>query len=188
MVLNNFFDKFIFTSQLKFKDYNFFVLDIPFVIVPVDMLQGFSAMDLPEINKAVYYAFKSSTQKSLIPKFKAGATKPKFLELSQAFFTASGWGLMHNVEIDEVNHRAIVTVSHSPIAKTLQGKVAHPVDHYTRAVLGAIFSEYFETRVEAVENECLALHPGDCSFVIKPLNEFDFTKEETQRQLSLDTN
>lgn len=185
MVLNNFFDKFIFTSQLKFKDYNFYVLDIPFVIVPVDMLQGFSAMDSPDINKAVYYAFKSSTQKMLIPKFKAGATKPKFLELSQAFFTASGWGLIHNIEIDEVNHRAIVSVSHSPIAKALQGKVQHPVDHYTRAVLAAIFSEYFETQVDAVENECLALHPGDCSFVIKPLNEFDFTKDETQRQLSL---
>ncbi len=185
MVLNNFFDKFIFTSQLKFKDYNFYVLDIPFVIVPVDMLLGFSEMDEPTINKAVYYAFKKSTQQRLIPKFKAGATKIKFLELAQAFFAASGWGLSKNVEIDEVNHRAIIVVSHSPLANAMQGKVKHPADHYMRAVLAAIFSEYFETQVECVESECMALHPGDCTFILKPLAEFDFTKEETQRQLSL---
>lgn len=185
MVLNNFFDKFIFTSQLKFKDYNFFVLDIPFVIVPVDMLLGFSEMDEPMVNKAVYYAFKKSTQKGLIPKFKAGASRPKFLELAQAFFAASGWGMSKNVEIDEVNHRAIVVVSFSPLARLLQGKVKHPIDHYTRAVLAAVFSEYFETPVECVESDCMAIHPGDCTFYLKPLAEFDFTKEETQRQLSL---
>jgi predicted hydrocarbon binding protein len=185
MVLNNFFDKFIFTSQLKFKDYNFFVLDIPFVIVPVDILLGLSEFDDPAVNKAVYYAFKKSTQKQLIPKFKVGATKPKFLELAQTFFAASGWGMHRNVEVDEVNHRAIVVVSNSPLGKAMQGKVKHPIDHYMRAVLAAIFSEYFETSVECVESECLALHPGDCSFILKPLTEFDFTKEETQRQLSL---
>ena len=185
MVLNNFFDKFIFTSQLKFKDYNFYVLDIPFVIVPIDILLGFSEFDEPAINKAIYYAFKKSTLKSLIPKFKAGATRPKFLELAQTFFAASGWGLFKNIEIDEVNHRAIVVLSHSPLAKALQGKVQHPTDHYTRAIMAAIFTEYFGFDVDCVENECFALHPGDCSFVIKPLREFDFTKEETQRQLSL---
>ncbi|MFH0969997.1 MAG: 4-vinyl reductase [Candidatus Diapherotrites archaeon] len=187
MVLNNFFDKFIFTSQLKFKDYNFYVLDIPFVIVPVDMLLGFAELDEPLINKAVYYAFKKSTRQKLIPKFKAGTTKPKFLELAQAFFMASGWGLMKNVEVDEVNHRAIVVLSFSPLANAVQGKVKHPSDHYTRAILAAIFSEYFETNVECVESECHALRPGDCTFILKPLKEFDFTKEQTQRQLSLNS-
>lgn len=187
MVLNNFFDKFIFTSQLRFKDSNFFVLDIPFVIVPVDILLGFSEMDDPPINKAIYYAYKSSTLKRLIPKFQAGATKQKFLDLSQAFFGASGWGISNNIQIDEVNHRAVVVVSHSPLARILQGKTTHPCDHYTRAILAAIYSAYFETSVECVETECAALRPGDCTFVLKPLNEFDFTKDETQRQLSLNS-
>lgn len=185
MVLNNFFDKFIFTSQLKFKDYNFYVLDIPFSIVPTDILLGFSEMDDPVLNKALYYAYKKSTHEKLLPKFSAGASKPKFLELAQAFFAASGWGLPQNVQVDEANHRAVVVVSHSPLAKALQTKVKHPIDHYMRAVLAAIFSEYFSTNVECVETECAALHPGNCTFVLKPLNEFDFTLEETQRQLSL---
>lgn len=185
MVLNNFFDKFIFTSQLRFKDSNFYVLDIPFVIVPVDILLGFSEMDDPTINKAVYYAYKSSAAKKLIPKFQAGATKQKFLELAQAFFGASGWGIFKNIQIDEVNKRAVVVVSHSPLAKSLQGHSTRPVDHYTRAILAAIYSAYFETNVECVESECAALRPGDCTFILKPLAEFDFTKEETQRQLSL---
>ena len=187
MVLNNFLDRFIFTSQLKFKDYNFFVLDIPFMIVPTDILLGFSELDEPLVNKAVYYAYKKSARVRLLPKFLAGAAKPKFLELAQAFFAASGWGLPRNVQIDEVNHRAVVVVSHSPLAKSAQGKVKHPVDHCLRAVLAAIFSEYFSMDVECVETECTALHPGDCTFVLKPLNEFDFTLEETQRQLSLGT-
>ncbi len=185
MVLNNFFDKFIFTSQLRFKDSNFYVLDIPFVIVPVDILVGFSELDDPIINRAVYYAYKSSSSKRLIPKFQAGATRQKFLDLSQAFFGASGWGLSKNIQIDEVNHRAVVVVSHSPLAKCVQGHVTRPVDHYTRAILAAIYSAYFDSPVECVETECSALRPGDCTFVLKPLSEFDFTKEETQRQLSL---
>ncbi len=185
MVLNNFFDKFIFTSQLKFKEYNFFVMDIPFAIVPTESLLGVCALDDPAINKAWYYACKSSTLQTLLPKFQAGATKGKFLELSQTFFSASGWGLFKNIQIDDTNRRATVVVSHSPWAKLLQGKVTHPICHFTRAIIGAVFSQYFGTNVEAVETECLALHPGDCTFVVKPLSEFDFTKEETQRQLSL---
>ncbi len=187
MVLNNFFDKFIFTSQLKFKDYNFFVLDIPFAIVPIDILLGFSEFDDPIVNKTIYYAFKKSTLERLMPKFKAGATKQKFLELTETFFGASGWGIPQNIEIDEANHRAIVVVSHSPLAKSLQGKVKHPTDHYYRAIIAAMFTLYFESNVEAVETNCSALQPGDCTFVVKPLNEFDFTKEETQRQLSLNS-
>lgn len=185
MVLNNFFDKFIFTSQLRFKDNNFFVLDIPFVIVPVDILLGFSELDDPTINKAVYYAYKKSALKQLIPKFQAGATRQKFLDLSQAFFGASGWGISKTVQLDEANKRAVVVVTHSPLARILQGKTTHPCDHYTRAILAAIYSAYFETSVECVESECASLRPGDCTFILKPLNEFDFTKEETQRQLSL---
>ncbi len=185
MVLNNFFDKFIFTSQLRFKDSNFYVMDIPFVIVPVDILTGFSELDEPTVNKAVYYAFKSSSLRRLIPKFQQGTTKQKFLDLSQTFFGASGWGISKNIQIDDANHRAIVVVSNSPLAKAVQGKVKHPIDHYTRAMLAAIYTAYFDVQVEAVETECAALHPGDCTYVIKPLSEFDFTKEETQRQLSL---
>lgn len=161
------------------------MLDIPFVIVPVDILVGFSELDDPTINKAVYYAYKSSARKQLIPKFQAGATKQKFLELSQAFFGASGWGISKNIQLDDVNKRAVVVVTHSPLARILQGKTSHPCDHYTRAILAAIYSAYFDASVECVETECASLHPGDCTFVLKPLNEFDFTKEETQRQLSL---
>ena len=186
MVLNNFFDKFIFTSQLKFKDYNFFVLDIPFVIQPVETLLRLFQLDDATVNKAIYYSVKKSTQESLIPKFKAGATKPKFLNLAQAFFTASGFGSMQNNQLDETTHRAVIVVSHSPFASALQGKVSHPIDHYLRGVLAAIFSEYFETPVDVVESECHSLKAGDCTFIIKPLTEFDFTKPLTQRQLSLD--
>ncbi|MDP2666352.1 MAG: 4-vinyl reductase [Candidatus Diapherotrites archaeon] len=187
MILNNFFDKFIFTSQLKFKDYNFTVLDIPFVIVPTEVLIGFSEFDDPTINKAIYYAFKKSSQKNLFPKFKVGATKTKFLDLVETFFAASGWGLPTNIQVDETNHRAVVVVSHSPLAKHLQGRVKNPVDHYYRAILAAAFSEYFGSNVECVESDCRALHPGDCTFLLKPLKEFDFTKEVTQRQLSLES-
>ncbi len=185
MVLNNFLDRFIVTSQLKFKEYNFFLMDIPFVIVPSEILLGLGESDIPEVNKAVYYSFKSSARKYLIPKLAAGTTKEKFLELAQAFFAGAGWGLMKNIEIDIPNKRAIVVLSYSPLAKALIGKASHPVDHYTRAIIAAIFCEYFSSDVEAVENSCRAQTSTDCTFVLKPLNEFDFTKEETQRQLSL---
>ena len=185
MVLNNFLDRFIFTSQLKFKDFNFFLMDIPFAIVPVDILLGLGMMDKPEMNKAIYYSFKTSTKMNLLPKFKVDVDKHKFLDLAQNFFAASGWGVCKNLQLDEVNHRALITVSYSPLARALQGKVQHPADHYFRGVLAAVFSEFFETDVEAVETNCRAMSQTDCTFVIKPLAEFDFTKEEAQRQLNL---
>ncbi len=186
MVLNNFLDRFIFTSQLRFKDFNFFLMDIPFVIVPVDILLGLGAMDKPEINKAIYYGFKHSALTNLMPKFKVEGNKQKFLDLSQNFFAASGWGVCKNLELDETNKRALVTLSFSPLARSLQGKVQHPADHYFRGVLAAVFCAYFGENVEVVESNCRALSQTDCTFVVKPLNEFDFSKEETQRQLSLD--
>jgi predicted hydrocarbon binding protein len=185
MVLNNFLDKFIFTSQLKFKDYNFQLLDIPFVIVPTDILLGLAERDDPEVNKIIYYTFKQSTSRLLIPKLKFGTTKQKFLQLAQEFFTASGWGLVQIVKMEEEQKMALITVEHSPITKNLKEKAKHPVDHYLRAVLAAIFSEYFETKVDCVESQCAALTPGNCAFIIKPLKDFDFSKEITQRQLSL---
>jgi hypothetical protein len=186
MVLNNFLDRFIFTSQLKFKDFNFYLMDIPFVIVPVDVLLGLGMMDNPDINKAIYYGFKQSSTKNLMPKFKVDADKHKFLDLAQNFFAASGWGVCKNLEIDETNHRALITLSFSPLARELQGKVKHPADHYFRGVIAAMFSIYFGVEVEALESNCRANSQTDCTFVIKPLPEFDFSKEETQRQLSID--
>lgn len=186
MVLNNFLDRFIFTSQLRYKDFNFYLMDIPFAIVPVDILLGLGMMDKPEMNKSIYYSFKQSTRLNLLPKFKVDVDKQKFLDLTQNFFAASGWGVCKNLQIDETAHHALITLSYSPLARALQGKMQHPADHYFRGVIAAIFSEFFQLDVDAVETNCRAISQTDCTFVIKPLAEFDFTQEETQRQLSLE--
>jgi len=69
-MLNKFFDKFVFVNQLKFKDYNFSLVDVPFVIMPADIIAGLSAKSSIELNKQVYYSVKKSVWKYLAPRFK----------------------------------------------------------------------------------------------------------------------
>lgn len=184
-MLNRFFDKFIFTNQLVFKDYNFFVLNVPFAIVPIDLLLDLASRQNTQMDKTLYYSFKDSTRRRLIPRMALNVDREKFLNFMETFFTASGWGQIMNAEIVESQKHAIVNVSFSPLSRALQGKLGHPCDHFTRGVLAGTFSEYFGVDVEAVETACMGVNAPQCTYVIKPASEFDFSKEETQRQLEL---
>jgi len=81
-MLNNYFDKFIFTSQLKFRDSNFHLIDIPFLIFPVEILAKllFSCSD--DESKEIYYSVKKSV-KEFLPSLKA---KPKYSGVSLVNF------------------------------------------------------------------------------------------------------
>ena len=186
-MLNKFFDKFVFVNQLKFKDYNFSIVDVPFVIVPTDLLASLSLLDNVEFEKKLYYSVKDSFEKQLAPRLRLdfGLEQERFLKFSEVFFTASGFGLLQNIQVDAENKRAIVSVSSSPVAKLLKGKAKRACDHFLRGVLAGIFSSAFKTDVECVERKCLALHEGSCEFVCEPAGKIDFKTKEAQDQLEL---
>ncbi len=142
-LLNNFFDKFIFTNGLKYKHNNFFLLNIPFLIVPREILSSISAQKNPELHRVIYSSVKEGVRDKLAKQFNLdfGLKGEKSLHLLEQFFTASGWGLVENVDVDLEKKQAIVSVKNSPIAAELRGKVDWEVDHFLRGILAGIFSQ-----------------------------------------------
>lgn len=184
-MLNSFLDKFIFTNALRYTHYNFYLLNVGFALVPIDILVGLARIPDADANRKLYAAIKEHVSNSLLQSFQLGLSLEKSLLFLEEFFTASGWGLVKRVDVDAVNKRAIVVVDDNPIAGALQGRTLKPVDHVFRGVLAGVFSHLFQTSVDCVEHECIAVGNQRCEFVIKKQADFDFSKEEPREQLVL---
>lgn len=184
-MLNTWYDKFIFTSGLKYSHYNFFLMNVPFSIVPLDVLNALGRIQDENANKAVYASVKAHVRDSLVQSFQLTPPMLKAVQFLEEYFTASGWGKLSHVQIDEVNHRAIMVVDENPVAHALQGQFAKPVDHVYRGVLAGIFSKLFAMDMDCVEHQCSAQGHKTCEFVIQAQHEFDFGKTEPREQLIL---
>ena len=185
-MLNSFFDKFIFTSTLKYTHSNFYLVDIPFLIAPIEALIGITEVQDIEFHKKIYLAVKKSTAEQLMKEFGAnfGVEKKKELDLVETFFTASGWGQIQSIDLQAESKRAILVLDNSPFASKLKGKTQLSADVFLRGVLAGIFSKIFEEDIDCVEAECAALTGERCKFIVKPKTEFDFTNKIVQDQLS----
>lgn len=185
MLLNSFLDKFIFTNALRYTHYNFYLLNVGFALIPIDVLVGLARVSDMSANRALYSAVKQHVSGSLVQSFNLGLSLERSLLFLEEFFTASGFGLVKQVDVDHSNKRAIVVVDENPVARALQGQSAKPVDHIMRGVFAGVFSHLFQTNVDCVEHECLACGNQRCEFVIKKQADFDFSKEEPREQLVL---
>jgi predicted hydrocarbon binding protein len=184
-LLNSFLDKFIFTNALRYTHYNFFLLNVGFSLVPVNILVGLARIQDPTANRKLYSAVKQHVAGSFIQSFQLEMPLEKSLVFLEEFFTASGWGLVKQVDVDQGNKRAIIVVDDNPIAGSLHGHASKPVDHVFRGVLAGIFSHLFQADVDCIEHECMAMGSQRCEFVIKKQADFDFSKEEPREQLEL---
>ena len=184
-MLNRFLDKYVYTNNLVFKDYNFFLADVPFVIMPVDLLVAIAGKWDFELHQELYDQVKKSVWKSLIPKFNldSKASQERILNFTEVFFTAGGWGQINQVQVDTPNTRAVISVSRSPIALSLQHKVEDPCDHFMRGILAGIFSHAFNQEVDCVETRCVAQGNSNCEFILQKAGTLDFSKKEVREQL-----
>lgn len=186
-MLNQFLDKYIFTNTLTYKQNNFSLVNIPFLIFPIDLLIDLVNESDKEKRKELYYKVKKSSKKNFMPKFdELKMDGKKKLDFVKTLFVASGWGNITIVDLDESGKKAIITIENSPFAKELKGMVDFPVDTITRGILASLFSDVFKEEVECVESECKAVSGEHCKLIIKPHNEFDFTKKIVQEQLNVD--
>lgn len=186
-MLNNFFDKFIFTNSLRYTHNNFYLMNIPFVIFPVDALNELFSKNDSDFNVKIYSAIKASVKNDLLKQFNIdfGLNGNKSLELVEQFFTASGWGNLQNVNLDLQKNHAIVSVSNSPFASELAGKISTESDHLIRGVLAGLFSYAFNEDVDCVETKCLCTGGEQCQFIIKPFKEFDLANPKTREQIEI---
>ena len=183
-MLNSFYDKFIFTNGLQYRRNNFFLLNMPFAILPIDILVGIAEKEDKELNLQIYYSIKETVRNSLRKDMQVdfAAQGEGGLEFMQAYFTASGWGKIEQSDIDPQKCYALASVTNSPIAMRCKD-AKYPVDTILRAVLAGIFSIYFKKDVDCVEVKCASLNANQCDFVIKPAQEFNYENQYTRVQL-----
>ncbi|MCX8158162.1 MAG: 4-vinyl reductase [Candidatus Diapherotrites archaeon] len=186
-MLNSFLDKFLYTSTLRYVHNNFYLAELPFVILPVDILLGICAEQNLTFDKILYEDVKEATLKNLVKSFDSQfrLNDHQFLKLLEDFISASGWGAIETLSLDMNFKRAILKVENSPIAMPLKGKVNYPVDHILRGFFAGIFSHYFKDNVDCVELKCYATNYPFCEFVIKRTSDFDFNNEIVRRQINI---
>ncbi len=183
-MLNRFLDKYIFTNMIRFKDNNFHMMNIPFLIFPIDALISLSSVNDAEKQKQFYLAFKDSSKKFFMPRFKEiGIDNKKKMDFLKDFFSASGWGVVQIIDLDFETKKSIIILDDSPFAKQLKGKTKFPSDNILRGIFAGIFSILFEDDIDCVEVECFALNAKSCKFVIKRKSEFDFGNKIVKEQL-----
>lgn len=187
VLLNSFYDRFVFTNSLSYKNHNFFLSGVPFVIAPSALLAGLSGIEDPVLQRQLYASVKKSVRFGLLKQFERdfGLGKEKLLEFCLAYFVASGWGLFEYRDVDFEKKRAIVVVRNSPFSSFFPSS-SFPVDVCSRAILAAVFSEVFSEPVECVETNCSAMGEQACSFVVKQLSDFDFSSDVVRKQLEPD--
>jgi predicted hydrocarbon binding protein len=186
-MLNKFFDKYIFTNTLKYSHNNFFLVNIPFLIMPVDFLIKVIEKTPSSEQKEFYELIKESIKKDFMERFKdLGVEERKEVDFLRAFLSASGWGFIQLVDYDKDAKRALIVVDNSPFAEELKGKLDFPVDTLLRGVFAGIFSNIFKDEIDCVESECFALNDKSCKFVVKPKTEFDVEKKLVREQLVLE--
>gem|GEM_PF-808576 len=186
-LLNNFYDKFIFANALKYKNNNFFLADLPFLVCPVELLSGLLETQDQDFERKLYLAIRESVSKHLIPSFGAefGLRGKPLVDFLEKYFVASGWGTISNIDLDFEAKKAIVRVSNNPVSSRLHFRAAAPADHILRGVLAGIFSRVFEEKMDCVETHCCALGEQECEFIIKKQHDFDFSDKRVMRQVEL---
>ncbi len=149
------------------------------------MLSGLAASANPEFHKHLYYVVKQSVRTELVSQLDRdfGLKREKLLEFFFAFFSASGWGLFENKDANFSEKRAIVSVQNAPFASLFPYKSSFPVDSFLRGIIAGIFCVVFDSDVDCVETSCSAMGESFCSFVVKPLHDFDFSNKTVMLQL-----
>ncbi len=186
-MLNQFLDKYIFTNTLNYKQNNFSLVNIPFLIFPTDLLlELISDKDVLK-RKELYYKIKESSTKYFMPKFKElRMDGKKQIDFVKTLFVASGWGSISFIDLDFEGKKAIVIIENSPFANKLKGKVDFGVDIIFRAVLASLLSVVFSCEIDCVESECQAVSGEKCKLILKPTVEFDFNSKIVREQLHLE--
>lgn len=187
-MLNTFYDKFIITNSIKYKNNNFYLLQMPFIITPIDIFTGMILNNDKNTNIELYESVKKSMKTEILKSFDKtfGINKEKKIKLIEDYFTASGWGKIEHLKIDLEKKQALIIVENSPFAIKLKGKTKNPVDHYLRGIIAGLMEEAFQEKVECIETECKAIGNSTCKFIVKRKNELNIDNPLIRKQIKIE--
>ena len=85
-MLNRFYDKYIFVGGLKYQHNNFYLMGIPFVMIPTQLLLSEKLVNDHDFNKKIYYTVKSAMAKGLMREDTPAISKsvPEIVEATKA--------------------------------------------------------------------------------------------------------
>lgn len=181
-MLNKFYDRFIFSNTLRFRHNNFFLVDIPFLIMPNDIIAGVLCNEDAEFSRLLYWHVKDSVQKNLCKRFDVGfgLKNGNLVRFIEDFISYSGWGKLQTMDLDFKKKRAIIHLRDNPFAVNHSKK---PIDHVMRGILAGFFSGLFNEEMDCVETKCCSCGKENCEFILKKAKDFDFSNQEVRRQL-----
>jgi len=183
-MLNRFFDKFIFTNNLKFVHNNFYLANEPFIISPLAVFASLMTAKDEEFCRKLYYDVKQNTKeqikKSSQIEFK---NKDELLSFWIEYLSYSGWGHLHVVNSNYKEKQAIVSLVDNPFTAIIKNPTEN-ADHIMRGMLAAIFSNVFDDDIDCVETKCSLNNEKECHFILKKQDSFDYSKPETRKQIN----
>lgn len=184
-MLNKFYDKFIFTNNLKFKNYNFYLVNLPFAILPIEILNALNLIDDPKSCKAIYSAIKKSTLNGFITNIskKFAFDDSKLIDFVELYLSASGFGKFTNIDINASEKKAIVSLQFNPLAESIKFKTKKASDHVIRGILAGIFSYAFKEDIDCIETKCSAVNANECVFILQKKSFFDLNEIIVREQL-----
>jgi len=95
------------------------------------------------------------------------------VESAASLFTALGWGILELNAIDLDGKTALVLIHDGFECASSTGKATAPQCDFTRGMLSGWFSGLFESKVNVIENACVAKGNPTCVFQVDP------TRQET---------
>lgn len=175
------FDELTMIRQLTFKDGTIKLLEQRIVISPSIVFSDYSMAinDSPDKVAEFYKSIKSSSKDNFAESVgkSYGFNFQNYFDWMTKIVVLSGWGRWKWDLLDEEKKMGKISVSESPVAENLKGKVKCPVDHVIRGFMAGGASASLKIDIDVVEEECVALGAPQCKFVFKPHDQFEPTPE-----------
>lgn len=174
-MLNNFYAKFHVTNNLKFKDNQLVLINLPLAIFPVGLFKEIALSEDDEMHRKIYELIKNSC-KDFAGKFKKehGFNDKQIRNFLMDLFTNSGFGKIELVRQDDEKRLYEISVQNNPFAEQVRFKSKKPVDHIMRGILAGVMSVYTEQDIDCVETNCVGVNKNYCTFIAKKRKDFDF--------------
>lgn len=183
--------KLLLAKQLKFEDGKITFLQEPMFMLPLDTLLDFQRkLELINLQNLVYFSARETGLnwfKLMVDHFKMDHNDIIKWGINKIDLAGLGRTSVKVISLNE--GRALNELKDSSMANLYLkrfGKASYCVDNIYRGYVAGAGKLIFNGKdCHAIETKCLAKGDGNCEFVIKPVNMFDYNEEIVKNQLSL---
>lgn len=166
-MVNSFFEKMMLTKRLKFLDGRIELFSERFAIAGEFI--STHVMEINEEPEAVAKIYRCSKE-SFFLFFKDigsryGFSETDYLSWGLDIYKFCGWGVVKYEMVDKENKKLAASISDSPTGLFMKDKTELACDHMIRGMIAGGAKAAFNTEIECLEIECIAINGKICKFV-----------------------